>query len=242
MRKRSTVAIIVAATGLPFPLAAHAGVSFTFQDPSSAMEFLYTEGDAVNWGRISYNSPMGGSVLQLTVDASDNGLAPIVFDAILDIDLDVSTAMDLGFGAIANVTGTFRFFDASGGALRGVQPLILEGVVTNGSFFVIGTTGAQVSSSTDNSLSLNAGPALQDYLDTGGLSLTEQMDSSFSLSGISLTGGGAGAPGINEFGYLESFTSNAAYVGNADIIPSPPAALALTTLALTATRRRRRAA
>ena len=242
MRKRSRIAIIVAATGLQFPLAANAAVSFTFQDPSSALEFVYTEGDDMNVGRISYNSPMDGSVLQLTVDASEHGLAPISFDAILDIDLAVSTATDLGFGAIANVTGTFRFYDASADAVRGVLPLILEGVVTNGSFFVIGTTGAQVSSSTENSLVLNAGSALQDYLDMGGLSLAEQMDSSFSLSGITLAGGGGGAPTINQFGYMESFASNAAYVGNAEIVPSPPVGLTLAALAIATPRRRRRAA
>lgn len=242
MPKRSLIAIIVAATGLLFPFAANANISFTFQDPSSAMEFQYVEGNAKSDGHISYNSPPDGSALQLTIDASEHGLSPVTFDAILDIDLDVSTATDLGFGVIANVTGTFRFFDVSGGAFRGDAPLILEGVITDGSFFVIGTTGAQVSSSTDNSLVLNAGPVLQNYLDMGSLSLAEQMDSSFSLSGISLTGGGSGAPGINKFGYMEGFNSNAAYVGNAGIIPSPPAALALSALGVTASRRRRRAA
>jgi len=242
MHKRSAIAMIVATTGLWFTAAASASVSFTFQDPSSAMEFEYVEGDEKTDGHIGYNSPGPLSPLQLTIDASDHGLEPIVFDAFLEIDLDVSTATDLGFGAIADVSGTFRFYDITGGELRGDFPMILEGVITEGSFFVIGTTGAQVSSSTENSLVLNAGPSLQDYLDLGNLSLAEQMDSSFSISGISLTGGGFGAPGINQFGYLESFTSNAAYVGNAGIVPSPPAALTLTALTCVSARRRREVA
>jgi hypothetical protein len=232
--------MIVAATGLLIPVDSNASVTFTFQDPSSEMEFQYVEGDDKADGGIQYATPFGDDVLKLTIDASEHGLAPVVFDAFLEISLVVGQATDLGFGTIASVNGFFRFIEAQPDELLGDASLILEGNIVDGSFFVVGTTGAQVSSSADNSLVLEAGPVLQEYLDIGSLSLAEQMDSSFSLSGIDLTGGGDGAPSINEFGYLESFDSNAAYVGTADIVPSPPAALLLTAFMAPASRRRRR--
>jgi len=230
-------ASLAAFAGLAVSTAASAAVSFTFQDPSNAREFDYTAGDAQSDGHISYNSPMGSSLLELTVDASDHGLAPITYMATLEIDLSVGQATDIGIGAIADVSGTFQFIDMS----RGVADLILSGVITDGQFFVIGTTGAQVSSSEENSLVLTAGPVLQSYLDMANLTLAEQMDSSFSLSSTRLASGSLGAPGINQDGYIESFTSNAAYVGSANVIPSPPAALSLAAMSLIAHRRRRRA-
>ena len=235
--RRAMAASLAAFAGLAVSTAASAAVTFTFQDPSNAREFEYSAGDDQSDGQISYNSPMESSLLELTVDASDHGLAPITYQATLEIDLSVGQATDIGVGAIADVSGTFQFLDMS----RGVPSLILSGVITDGQFFVIGTTGAQVSSSDENSLVLSAGPVLQDYLDMAGLTLAEQMDSSFSLSSTRLDGGMLGSPGINEYGYIESFTSNAAYVGSANVVPSPPAAMTLAAFAIAAPRRRRRA-
>lgn len=241
MPKRSTIALLslfAASAGLIAAPAASASVTFTFEDPSGAREFQYDEGDIQNPCTIGYDSPQSGGVLRLTVDASEHGLAPVTFDAILEIDLTVGSATDLGFGSIAGVSGVFRFLEIG----RGLPNLIFEGVITNGAFVVIGSTGAQVSSSDEGSLTLTAGPALQEYLDLGGLTIAGQMDSAFSLSSIRLAGGIEGVPGINEFGYIESFNANTAYVGSAGIIPSPPAAITLAALAFITRRQRRPAA
>ncbi|MCB9837834.1 MAG: hypothetical protein H6813_00705 [Phycisphaeraceae bacterium] len=231
MPKRSMIAPMLTCALIGAATTASGAVTFTFQDPSSAREFQYTEGDQFSDGHIAYDAP-----LSLTVDASDHGLAPVTFDAVLQIDLAVGVASDLGFGSNANVSGTFRFFSVS----RGQPDLILEGIVSGGDFLVLSSTGAQVSSSSNGSLALNAGPVLQGYLDGAGLALAGQMDSAFSLSSIRLGGGIAGVPGINEFGYCESFNANAAYVGSAEVIPAPPPALlTFSAIGLTARRRNR---
>jgi hypothetical protein len=241
MPKRSTIALMslfAASAGLLAAPAVSASVTFTFEDPSGAREFRYNEGDIQTPCTIGYDSPQSCGVLRLTVDASEHGLAPVTFDAILEIDLIVGSATDLGFGSVAGVSGVFRFLEIG----RGLPNLIFEGVITDGAFVVIGSTGAQVSSSDENSLTLTAGPALQGYLDLAGLTLAGQMDAAFSLSSIRLAGGIEGVPGINEHGFIESFSSNAAYVGSAGVVPSPPAAITLATLVLLTPRRRRPAA
>jgi len=242
MRPRYRFASAAIAAGLMAPVSALAVVNFTFDDPSGAREFQYTEGDGQNPGQISYASPQSGDVLQLTIDASDHGLEPITLDATLEIDLAVGVASDLGFGASSGITGVFQFYEMTGGDLRGESSnLILEGVVTDGVFLVIGSTGAQVSSSSSGSLTLGAGPVLQSYLDMAGLFLSGEMDSSFSLSSIRLPDGTTATPRMNQFGYVESFNSNAAYVGSAEVVPSPTAGLLLAALAFSPLTRRRRA-
>ena len=225
MRKMHALAAMIAMGALA--QTSLATVYFTFQDPTTPLEFRYVEGDAVNNGTITYDP---SAVVELKVDGSEHGFGVHTFNTTLVLDLEVTTATG-NFGVFtAFVLGTFRFIH------NGED--ILTGTVDDAALVTFATAGAMISTSTNNSLDLVAGGALSALLATVNLTdLVPQYDASFSLANIT-----PGVFALNQFGYLTSFDANAAFVGNAEVIPSPgSAALGAIAVMFCMPQRRRRA-
>lgn len=223
MRKIHALAPLIAAAA--FTQAASATVFFTFHDPSTPRELVYTEGDAFNDGTITYDVT---KVVNLIVDGTQHGMGLVTYSSTLVMDLTVSQASG-AFGVFtAFVGGTFRFVH------NGED--ILVGTVDDSALVTFNTSGAMISTSSNGSLDFVAGgallAALQAVNQTG---LAPQYDSSFSLADMS-----PGAIGLNQDGYITSFVANAAFVGNAEVIPSPgTAALGVIAAAFLLPARRR---
>ncbi|TVQ59444.1 MAG: hypothetical protein EA379_10845 [Phycisphaerales bacterium] len=210
--------------------AASASVFFTFQDPSTPLEFHYTAGDGVNMGTITYDP---AAVVSLKVDGTQDGFGVFSVDTRLVMDFTVGTASGVGGVFSAPTSGTFRF-EVIGGAYDGTD--ILSGTMQEGALVSFVTAGALISTSSNGTLTLEAGQMLLDAMATVNLTeLVPQFDASFSLADIS-----PGVFGLNQFGYMTSFNANAAFVGNAVAIPSPgSAALGAIAIMLCMPQRRR---
>lgn len=201
--------------------AAMAGpVYFSYADPGTGREFVYTEGDATHLGRIQFNS---ANPVQLMVDGGAAGFGTVTYPTALSINLRVHEVVMNGSAMQAAVEGTFRFND-------GVSDILI-GEMMAGSLLTIGSTGSLTANSALGSLSLTAGGSLLAQL--GGNQFEPSFGVSFSLSALIPS-----PMGINGFNYIESFSANSAFSGSADI-PAPGAAALAGLAGLLGLRRRR---
>jgi len=208
----------------------------TFRDPSAIKEFQYTEGSGMGPGSITYVALVNKPV-HLIIDGTDHGLPEIdrTVDVVLTLTVGTATELAPGFGH-ASTDGMLSFVDKMTGQT------IISGAIDGGRLIWSGTTGVELANTTENSLVWTAGAFLLGYLDfaTTGLAIDGTGDFAFSLSAINPDGPGFDGLDLNESGYVESFTANAAFVGNANIVPAPaPLALA-AAMGLAAFRRRSR--
>lgn len=203
---RAAHALIAFTAAAALTHAASATVYFTFHDPSTPRELEYIAGDAFNSGSITYDVT---KFVNLIVDGSEHGMGVVTYSSTLVLDLSVSTASG-AFGVFTSfIGGTFRFVH------NGED--ILTGYIDDGALITFATSGAMIATSSNGSLDLVAGGALLAALNA--VSLTElvpQFDASFSLADIN-----PGVLALNQFGYMPSFRANVAFVGNAEVIPSP---------------------
>ncbi len=215
--------------------AAHAGLMLTFADPTAVSEFVYTAGGAKSDGSIVYQ-PLKSPPVLLRIDGSDHGMPIINRSVTVFLQLSVGTATKIlpGFG-YAPTTGSLQFIDNM------TSQIIISGAVNNGRLIWSGSTGAELGNSDEGSLFWTQGAFLTTYFMGSGLSLNGLGGFSFALDDI-LPSGRSGSPvlTINQFGYVESFVSDAAFVASAHVAPSP-GPLVLGALGLTLAARRRRA-
>lgn len=208
MKTRS--ALIAAAAGLTLAAAANATVTFTFLDPGPAREVTYTAGTSNSSGTVTYAST---PAVELVFDGTQNGLPRVTYQTTLTMNITVGTAV--GFGGVfsAPISGTFTFTEIGSGQN------VLLGTLTNGALLTFGTTGVMAGTSSNATLMLVEGGPLATLLSSNGLSLAPRFDASFSLSDITPL-----PLGLTANGYIPSFNASAAFVGNAEVIPSAGAA------------------
>lgn len=212
---KSLISSVIAVAGLA--AASQGTIYFTFDDPTTALEVTYTEGVGLNPGNLSYNTT---PIVDLVVDGSEHGLGIVTYTTNLAMDIDVGAGTGFGGFFSAPVSGVFTF------SVGGLE--LLRGDIAEGAVLTFGTTGSLVATSSTFSLTLTASNALLAQLALGGFTgLAAQFDSSFSLSNLTPR-----PLGLNTDGFITSFNANAAFVGNADVIPSPGSAVLAGAAAL----------
>jgi hypothetical protein len=217
------------AGGLVLASAASAGIDlgsvfFTYDDPNGPpRELMYTAGNAVSMGHISYSS---ATPFELVVDASDAGWGVVTYAANITMDVDVGQATQAGAVFMAPVFGTF-IVNVGGED-------VLTGTINNGAFLTFGTTGNLSANTATVSLTMSVAGGLLAQFD--GNQIQPDFNVSWSLSDYLPS-----APSLNAFGYLTSFVANTAFVGSAQVqrIPTPGSAALLAVAGLISLPRRR---
>jgi len=217
--------------------SSQASVFFSFADPATGPEITYTFVDSPG-AEANQSNESGGTgfvsfsnaTLSFIVDGTEEGLGVQTYDATLSMSLFIGQVLppsgDILTAPIAGGTISFDLVNS------GVSQNILTGVLTGGSLITLGSSGALLSTSTTDGLTLAAGTALSSFLN--GQSLAPIFDIAFTMTNISEP------PVINQFGFLSSFTASSAFSGNAELVPSPgSAALAGISLSLLLIRRKR---
>lgn len=203
---------------------ASANVFFTFDDPSTAKEVTYVEGNATGPGLLSYSSSVE---VDLVVDASlfGPGFGVETYQAALTMELEVGQAI----AGRAALSGEVRF------SVEGED--ILIGEVGPGGGYLLGLSGVGSLWMTNTSGSAFAWThhgVLSTQL--AGIDFNADMNGSFSLSEMFPEFGA-----VNANGYFRSFIANAAFVGGAEyIIPVPLSAGPFGLCLLLGMRRTRR--
>lgn len=202
---KSLTAMAALGAGLALGSISSATVFFTFDDPSTALEVTYTQGAGMVPGLVTYSAL---PTVDLVVDGTQEGIGIVTYSTTLTMNITVGAAV--GFGGLfqAPVSGNFQF-SVGGNA-------ILTGTINTGAMLTFATTGSVVATSSNGSLTMVASDALLTQLALNGFTaLAPTFDASFSLSNI------APRPiALTPDGYIPSFNANAAFVGNAEVIPS----------------------
>lgn len=229
-----SVLALTALAGAVATSAANAAVYFTFDDPTTPLEFSYVAGSGGGNGSASYSS---AARVDLVVDGTEEGWGTTTYSARLTMDLAVTPVqMPLPFAALIG-TFTFAIDDGQGGfedILVGTSALN-QGV--GGLMFAFGFTGSMNFTNSgfegDGLFDWTALNSLSDFFD--GNNLFGEQSATFSLAALD--------PGVFAFGgdYIPSFNANAAFVGAAEVnpIPTPGSAALLAVAALIGAPRRR---
>lgn len=204
-------------------------ITFTFFDPEEGPEIIYTTGsDDMNPGMVEWTN---NGPVTLTVDGSDHGLGVEVFSA--------NVFMNLQIGAVASEEGGTFIAPILGGSFSfeevGSGDTILEAMLgdDSGAVLALGTTGNIIAQGdgSPSGLTFAAGDALMSFLN--GMTLAPIFDANFTLTGMDEPAT------VASNGFLEDFSANSAFSGNAQV-PSP-GTLALAGLSVaTLTIRRKR--
>jgi hypothetical protein len=218
--KLSAMAALVAACGIAS--VSQAALTFSFADPVPGRQLSYSHGTGI----ISYDNLAAITVL---VDGSTE---PIAFNAAfpnstMTMSLAVGTVSVAGPVIQAPVAGFFELRDAS-------SALILRGDTANGAFIRLGSTSS-ILMSDDISFAYTAGPSLTALL-LPGRALANPQEAVFTVTDLLVGGGG---PLVVD-GQMRSWTANASYSGNSDVVPAP-GAIALASLGGLLIARRKRA-
>lgn len=225
--RHSSVFVVLCTAGA-VAASASAAVSFTYADPPSGLEVVYTAptqpGDD---GVVTIDT-----IVNLRVDLTDHGLGVFLFnDAhfVKNATVGPATQVDPGIFIADSNEGSFSFTTSGG------DP-ILSGVYDGGKIIVIANSGSLTTNNSNpgGSLTLTYGAVLNALLDGTGLAFGDGIDSVWTMTAISHVG-------IGPDGYFEDFESNAAYTGTAQVVPTPGAlALGAFSGLLCCTRRTRR--
>lgn len=226
---KNRCALVASIAGLALASAANAAVTFTFRDPGSPRELTYVQGGGGNPGTISYTSP---TAVELVFNGAPEGLPVITYQTTLSMNLTVGVGNGFAGLFAAPVSGTFTFRDNAS------NQDVLTGTLLNGALLTFGTTGGIAGTSSNNTLVYTVGGPLATVLANANLSIVPKFDGAFSLSDIDPQ-----PVALTQEGYIASFQASAAFVGNADVIPSAgSAALAgVAALFLVPGRKRRSA-
>lgn len=203
---KSRCALVASIAGLALASAANAAVTFTFRDPGSPREVTYIQGTGANPGTITYSSP---TAVELVFNGAPEGLPVISYQTTLTMNITVGVGNGFGGLFAAPVSGTFIFRDNAS------NQDVLTGTLLNGALLTFGTTGGIAGTSSNNTLVYTVGGPLATVLANAGLSIVPKFDGAFSLSDINPQ-----PIGLTGDGYIASFQASAAFVGNADVIPS----------------------
>lgn len=232
---RSVIAL-TALAGVVATSAANAAVYFTFDDPTTPLEFSYVAGSGGGSGSVSYS---GAARVDLVVDGTEEGWGVITYSARLTMDLAVGASLfpPLPF---ADVTGSFTFAIDDG--FGGFEDILVGSIMNTGltphDLTASGFAGSMSFSNTgfegDGAFDWTAMNSLAAFF--AGNPLFGAQSASFSLAGIT-----PGVFGLNAEGYIPSFNANAAFVGAAEVnpIPTPGSAALLAVAALLGVPRRR---
>ena len=218
--KISVLTALVAACGIAG--VSQAALTFSFADPVPGRQMSYSQGT----GLISYDNLAAITVL---VDGSTE---PISFstafpNSTMTMSLAVGTVSVAGPVIQAPVAGFFELRDAS-------SALIIRGDTANGSFIRLGSTSS-ILMSDDISFAYTAGPSLTALL-VPGRALANPQEAVFTVTDLLVGGGG---PLVVD-GQMRSWTANASYSGNSEVVPAP-GAIALASLGGLLIARRKRA-
>ncbi len=218
--KISVLTALVAACGIAG--VSQAALTFSFADPVPGRQMSYSQGT----GLISYDNLAAITVL---VDGSTE---PISFstafpNSTMTMSLAVGTVSVAGPVIQAPVAGFFELRDAS-------SALIIRGDTANGSFIRLGSTSS-ILMSDDISFAYTAGPSLNALL-VPGRALANPQEAVFTVTDLLVGGGG---PLVVD-GQMRSWTANASYSGNSEVVPAP-GAIALASLGGLLIARRKRA-
>jgi hypothetical protein len=220
MRSITKIAALVVTAGLA--TASQAALTFSFADPVPGRQMSYSQAT----GLITYDNT---ALISVLVDGSTE---PVPFNvafpgSTMTMNLSVGAVSVAGPLVQAPVAGFFELRDNT-------SALILRGDTANGSFLRLGATGSILMSS-DISFGFTAGPALNAIL-APGRTLSNPQESVFTVTDLLVTGGG---PLVSD-GVMRSWSANASYSGNSEVVPAP-GAIALAGLGGLLVARRKRA-
>ncbi len=219
-----------------FAAAANADLTFSFADPTPGRQ-LTTTANAAGPGLalVSYD-PLAR--LNFLVDGSTE---PSAFEAAFDnarltMSLTLGPAVTASGITTASIFGTFTVTDAN---VAGPAGVIVSGTAADGAFVRIGGTSS-ILFSTETGFAYTAGPRLTALL-ASDRTITDPMEAVFTVTGITMTGGGALT---GQGGAFRSFTANASFSGNSAVetrrVPTPGTAVLAGAGALLVGRRRRK--
>jgi hypothetical protein len=223
IRTMTAVAGLLMAAGV-----ANAGISFSFADPAGGRQMSNVkDGVAAGVGLLTYDQ---NAVLAFIVDGSEEGFGNVIFNnARMELRMELSPATTVAGVTSANVNGSFIIRDADTGNE------IVRGESEAGAYIRVAGTNSILFSSPDG-FSYTAGPALQAFLAPGRV-LAPEQEAVFTLTDIVTPGGG----GIFATGgVFKSFTANASFSGNTEVVPAPGAFALVGAAGLLVAGRRRR--
>jgi len=226
---RAIALTAIAAATMSFAAAANAGIAFSFADPAGGKQLTNVkDGGGANTGLLTYDT---AAAITFIIDGNAEGFSASFPNARMELSMLLGQATTIGGVTTAPVDGQFTIYDFTGG----VRTDIITGTSDNGSYVRIGGTNALLFSS-DDGFVYTAGPALTALLAPGRV-IAPLQEAVFSLTDIATTGGtGLFAPG----GVFNSFSANASFSGNTDVVPNPGALALLGVAGMTAGLRRRR--
>lgn len=222
----TTVRAVSGIAALVLGAAAQADITFSFADPSGGQQVTATaNGGGAGVTRVTYDT---SAPITFIVDTGAEGGTTFTNARVEFTNFDVGAAVVINNMTFAPVSGTFTFYDFTGG----VRTDILRGQSTTGAFVRVGIANAFMFSSANGFL-YTAGAALLPVL--GAQNLMGQQDAVFSLTNINVQGGG---PLIGANGAFNSFTADTSYSGSSQV-PAPGSIAILMTAAAASFRRRR---
>jgi len=202
----------LAALGAVGALASTAGaaVSFTYADPPGSNEVVYTAPlDPGDDGVVTVDT-----IVDLQVDLSDHGLGVHDFFGVHFVKqatVGPATEVAPGIFSAESIDCTFSYTTSGGDFLLG-------GSYSGGNLVLVANSGSLTANITapGGLLAYSYGQPMLDLLFGSGLVYGPAIDAVWTLTNVSNVA-------ILPSGYFDSFTSNAAFTGTAQIVPTPGA-------------------
>jgi hypothetical protein len=222
---KNTLKLLALVGGLGVTAAANAGVAFSFADPTGGRQLMNMAGlGPGGTGLLMYDQ---SAPLTLIVDGSGSGLGSTTFNARMEMNLSLGQSQAVAGVTLAPVTGSFTIYTLNGA----VRSDLLTGSASAGSYVRVGGTNSILLS--DPGFSYTAGAGLSSFL--AGQTLIPGFEGVFTVTDVDT--GGSSLIGAN--GFFNSFTANASFSGNTQVVPAPGALALLAAGGLVAARRRR---
>ncbi len=231
---KNVLQISAAAAMLALAGAAQADLAFSFADPGAGIRPVtcVKNGGGPGIGRITYNMAVPISFI---VDGSNEpgflGGAPQVFNASLELQLDIGAATTVAGVTTASVSGYFIVKDNVS------NQMILRGDTATGpgAFVRVGGTNS-ILFSNDTGFAYTFGAALNSLL-APGRSPANPQEAVFTLTNILV------AQGLSlidaQTKEFNSFSANSSFTGNTAVVPSAGSLALMGLGGLIAARRRR---
>lgn len=232
---KNVLQISAAAAVFALAGAAQADLAFSFADPGAGIRPVtcVAGGGGPGIGRITYNMAVPISfIVDGTNEPGFLGGSPHVFNATLELQLDIGAATTVAGLTTANVTGYFIVKDNVS------NTMILRGDTVNygnGAFVRVGGTNS-ILFSNDTGFQYTFGAALNALLAPGRTPANPQ-EAVFTLTNILV------AQGLSlidaQTKAFNSFSANSSFTGNTAVIPTPGSIALVGLGGLIAARRRR---
>ncbi|HEX8877115.1 MAG TPA: hypothetical protein VF777_10230 [Phycisphaerales bacterium] len=231
---KNVLQISAAAAVFALAGAAQADLAFSFADPGAGIRPVtcVKDGGGAGIGRITYNMAVPVSfIVDGTNEPGFLGGSPQVFNANLELQLDIGAATTIGGVTTANVNGYFIVKDNVS------NQVILRGdtIAGAGAFVRVGGTNS-ILFSNDTGFQYTFGAALNALLAPGRTPANPQ-EAVFTLTNILV------AQGLSlidaQTKTFNSFSANSSFTGNTAVIPSAGSLALMSLGGLIAARRRR---